>query len=123
MFSINLKNELYFNSMTLKDLAKITEIPYSRMITYVSKEKRLPNIVDGVKIAKCLNCTVEELVDGYTHNKNIQKTFKKNKYEKIQPLIDEILLLPPDIINSLQIFLARINNERRKCDLQNCKKK
>ena len=87
-FRENLRDELFFQGLKLTDLAERTKIPYRTLMTYVRSDYHLPNIENGVLIAKALNVSCEFLVKG---------TDDKIEYplKDIYPLIMEIKKLTP----------------------------
>lgn len=65
-FKENLKDELIYQDIKAIELAHDIKIPYSTLMSYLNKQKCLPNVEIGVKIAKRLNVSVEYLVFGTT---------------------------------------------------------
>jgi len=64
-FRDNLKQELKFNGILVKDLAVISGIPKRALDTYLLSEKAsIPPADTAVKIAKALGVSVEYLVIG-----------------------------------------------------------
>ena len=63
-FKNNLRNELNFRGMTVKELSAITGIPKPTISCYLSARQTMPTADAAVKIAKALNVTVEFLVTG-----------------------------------------------------------
>ncbi len=61
-FSENLRDTLEYRDMQIKELAAKTGISNSTIENYLSGQKSLPNVENGVKIAKTLGVTVEYLV-------------------------------------------------------------
>ena len=61
-FSENLKEALDFRGMQIKELSAKTGISKNTIDNYLSGQKSLPNVENGVKIAKTLGVTVEYLV-------------------------------------------------------------
>ena len=59
-FADNLKRELLFNDIQIKEFAGKVNVPYSTLLSYVSKDKRLPKVDIAVKIAQ------EKAVNGDT---------------------------------------------------------
>lgn len=49
-FGKNLRNELLYQDVTVKELSRLTKIPYSTLICYMNTTN-LPNVENGVKIA------------------------------------------------------------------------
>lgn len=63
-FAENLKNELIYNDIKIKELARETGIPYTTLLSYLNKTGASPNVETGVRIARALNVSVEYLVTG-----------------------------------------------------------
>ncbi len=61
-FSENLRDILDFRDIQTKELAAKTGISRNTIDNYLSGQKSLPNIENGVKIAKTLGVTAEYLV-------------------------------------------------------------
>lgn len=63
-FKENLKEEMIFQDIKPKELSEKTGISVNTLRNYINNHDALPNIDSAVKIAKALNLTVEELVEG-----------------------------------------------------------
>ena len=63
-FKENLKEEMIFQDIKPKELSEKTGISVNTLRNYINNHDALPNIDSAVKIAKALNVTVEELVEG-----------------------------------------------------------
>ncbi len=72
-FKENLREEMEFQDIKPKELADKTGISVNTLRNYINAHDALPNIDSAVKIAKALNTTVEELVEG---RKNFQEDHK-----------------------------------------------
>ena len=98
-FSENLRAELYYRNITIKELSFRTNIPYSTMLTYVRDDGNVPNVYVGCKIAKALDVSVEYLVNGEEFSARpsssqevLSKTTKTYvALEKIDSLLKEAL--------------------------------
>lgn len=73
-FKENLKDEMEFQDIKPKELSEKTGISVNTLRNYINKHDALPNIDSAVKIAKALNITVEELVEGRKNKSEFQKT-------------------------------------------------
>ena len=78
----NVKEELYYNLITQKDLAAAVGISYNTLQSWITKD-RLPDAEQALKIAKELNTNVEYLVTGKNEP---QKGIKQNLQEMIPKL-------------------------------------
>lgn len=63
-FRENLKDELEYQDITIKELSLKTEISNRSIENYLSKRESIPPADYAVKIAKALGVTVEYLVTG-----------------------------------------------------------
>ena len=95
-FKKNLKNELKYQDVQLKELSGRIGIPYGTMLSYVNHQECLPNVYIGYKIAKELNVTVEYLITGNPEDKYIKQYL---------PLYKELLLLPPSVIKAFESLI------------------
>lgn len=67
-FRENLKNELTYHGMLVKELAEKTGIPKRTLDNYLREKGSMPPADYAVRIAKALGTTVEYLVDGIIFN-------------------------------------------------------
>lgn len=65
-FRENLKNELTYQGMLVKELSVKTGIPKRTLDNYLREKGSMPPADYAVRIAKALNTSVEFLVDGIT---------------------------------------------------------
>ena len=72
-FAENLRDLLDYKGIELKELSAGTGISKNTLDNYLSGQKSLPNIENGVKIAKFLGVSVEYLVEGGTNTQENQK--------------------------------------------------
>jgi transcriptional regulator with XRE-family HTH domain len=63
-FKENLKSELIYSGMMVKELAATTGIKRHTLDNYLNTHNALPNADAAVKIAQALNVTVEYLITG-----------------------------------------------------------
>lgn len=63
-FRSNLRDELNYQDLTVKELSMRTGIPQPTLNSYLSSREAIPPADAAVKIAKALNVTVEYLVTG-----------------------------------------------------------
>jgi transcriptional regulator with XRE-family HTH domain len=63
-FGENLKSELVYQNMMVKELAAITGISRHTLDNYLNMRKRMPTADVAVKIAQALGVSVEYLVTG-----------------------------------------------------------
>ena len=72
-FKENLRDELNFQGMTVKELAAKTGLIKGSLDNYLGIRASIPPADVAVKIAKALNVSVEYLVTGEGSEKNEQK--------------------------------------------------
>jgi len=63
-FRENLRNELSYQDMTVKELSARTGIPIPTLDCYIGARATIPSVDAAVKIAQALQVSVEELVIG-----------------------------------------------------------
>jgi transcriptional regulator with XRE-family HTH domain len=63
-FRENLKNELSYNSILVKELAFVSGVPRRTIDKYLTEHGSIPSAENAVKIAQALGVTVEYLVTG-----------------------------------------------------------
>jgi transcriptional regulator with XRE-family HTH domain len=72
-FKENLREELEFNGISVKELAIQANIPRRSIDNYLSARQSMPPADYACRIARVLNTTVEELVGETTNQKNDEK--------------------------------------------------
>jgi len=110
-FKENLKTELEFQDMQVKELSEITGISRHTLGNYLSIRERIPTADVAVKIAKALGVSVEYLVTG-----------EENQFEKptlgpeIRALVQNFKLLRQDerkmIIAITQLYKNHRKNKK-----------
>ena len=95
-FKNNLKNELNYQDIQLKQLSERIGVSYSTLLCYVDHRECLPKMDIGYKIAKELNVTMEYLLTGNTEDIYMKSTL---------PIYKELIKLPPSIIKSLATII------------------
>lgn len=81
-FKENLKSELDFQGVLIKELSAKTGISKNTIGNYLTGHKSLPSAENAVKIADALGVTVEYLVKG-SSSKDLNKEKLSKKYRKI----------------------------------------
>jgi len=82
-FKENLREEMAFQDIKPKELSDKTGISVNTLRNYINNHDALPNIDSAVKIAKVLNTTVEELVEGRKNKAEFQKSDMTGKFLSI----------------------------------------
>lgn len=107
-FRENLKEELSYKGMLVKELADKSGVPKGTIDHYLAEKYTEPIAINAVKIAKVLNVSVEYLVTGQ------DKTFKNEdldlkKYREYSTLISQLDSLPQnqkDLVKSIVTNMA-----------------
>ena len=81
-FRENLRVELNYQGVTIKELSARTGIPVATLDCYLGTRATVPSVDTAVKIAKALQVTVEDLVIG--ENKNVEKHQNKTSQEALE---------------------------------------
>ena len=63
-FNQNLKKELAYSGMLIRELAEKSGIKLHTFNNYLSTKGQIPSVVTGAKIARALGVSVEQLVFG-----------------------------------------------------------
>lgn len=106
-FKENLKAELEYQDIQLKELAEKTRISKNTLSNYLTGHKSLPAADNAVKIAKALGVTVEYLVTGMSSDENTISSLPI-KHRKI---IDSLVNLDDTDLDSI---LALINSLKKR---------
>ena len=69
-FKENLRSELQYSGMLVKELAARSGVKKHSLDRYLDSRRQLPSVETGVKIAKALGVSVEYLVTGEDSPKN-----------------------------------------------------
>lgn len=116
MFRENLKEQIEYKGMIIKEVAAKTGISKRTIDTYVDSRAVIPNAEIAVKLAEALDTTVEYLVRGSDKKRtlDIPKKERRNcdKYKKI---IDDLNQIPQ---NDLPIIEAMIHAAAKKISEQ-----
>lgn len=88
-FKENLREEMDFQDIKPKELSDKTGISVNTLRNYINNHDALPNIDSAVKIAKVLNTTVEELVEGRKNKAEFQKSVMAGKFLSIFTKLSE----------------------------------
>lgn len=104
-FKENLKEELEFRGIQIKELAAQTGISKNTIANYLTSSNTIPNATSAVKIAQALNTTVESLVTGTLFEKESSCTIRK---------ISETLEFCDDLDREAVLSLVLKLKERKK---------
>lgn len=82
-FKDNLRNELQFRGLTVKELSALSEIKKQTLDNYLSTHNSTPSAEAAVKIAQALNVSVEYLVTGKNSYSQKESDLQLKKLEFI----------------------------------------
>ncbi len=88
-FRENLKEELIYQDMQIKELAQKTGLSKNTIANYLTVNGNLPNIESAVKIAQALGVSVEFLVTGKDAKLKPKKT-QSAKMKKINDVFQRL---------------------------------
>ena len=111
-FKENLKSELAYQNMLVKELAKNTGISRHTLDNYLNVRKRMPTADVAVKIAQTLGVSVEYLVTGEEKSPD-----KSSLGPEIRTLVQNFKLLSEEdrkmVISIMQLFKNKRNLKRK----------
>lgn len=110
-FRKNLRYEISFQGLQIKEVANKTGISNSTFLSYVDSRGSLPNVEVGVKIASVLGVTVEYLVTGEYTKKTSKTDPRLRKYKN---LLDDLDVIPEDIASPLINAIHFVAEQERK---------
>ena len=83
-FRENLRNELNYQGLTIKELSARTDIPVSTLDCYLGTRATVPSVDAALKIAQALRVSVDYLIIG-------EKTNKEHSQQKLCKEAQEII--------------------------------
>ena len=117
-FKENLKSELDYKNIKVKELAAETGISRRTIDQYLASAAKMPSAENAVKIAQVLGVSVEYLVNGTENTKSpSQKETEQNQlrlYRKYHNLIEKCENLDSDKIQLMEQLAE--NLEKKDCD-------
>lgn len=102
-FKENLKDELKYQDIKVKELADKTGIPKRTIDHYLTENSYMPSADNAVKIAQALHVSVEYLVTG----EDISFQFTMNK--KIPAITKKLIHLSDEDLDFFDSILDRLN--------------
>ncbi|MCL2295149.1 MAG: helix-turn-helix domain-containing protein [Spirochaetes bacterium] len=108
-FKENLKSELIYSGILVKELSAITGIKRHTLDNYLNTHNAIPNAENAVKIARALGVSVEYLITGEENQKQQKTIFSLSP--DIRLLIDIADKLSPKS-RSLAIKLVKALKEQ-----------
>jgi len=84
-FRNNLRSELAFQGITVKELSARTDIPIATLDCYLGSRATVPSVDTAFKIARALQVSIEYLVIGEeTGTKKPQRKFRRETQEIVR---------------------------------------
>ena len=106
MFRDNLKEQIEYKGMIIKELAAKTGISKRTIDTYVDSRAVIPNAEIAVKLAEALDTTVEYLVKGTEQKSNFDVPQRNQlDYEKYKKIIDALNMISQDYLPAIEAMI------------------
>lgn len=102
-FRENLREELNYQDMTVKELSALTNIPKPTLDCYLSARQVIPPADVAVKIANALNVSVEYLITGRDSQNNSKNSVSFCTEE--QNIIKDLNSIPNNLKESFKNLL------------------
>ena len=99
MFRDNLKEQIEYKGLIIKELAAKTGISKRTIDTYVDNRAVIPNAEVAVKLARALDTTVEYLVTGTEERAGSFADMHQRNYHKYQSIMSDLDSLPGDLLD------------------------
>lgn len=110
-FSKRLRSEIEYIGLNQKEFAAKAGIKKRALDAYLRAQQSMPPADTAVKIASVLGLSVEYLVTG----KEYQQSVDISNYLQFRNLLDDLAILPDEIIDLVKVMIkAAANNERKK---------
>lgn len=106
-FRENLKNELSYQGILVKELAEKTGINKRTLDNYLREKANIPPADIAVKIAKELNVSVEYLVTGKNSEIKDQNYLKISSKQKLESLTEKEIIIVENTLDSLVSSLIK----------------
>jgi transcriptional regulator with XRE-family HTH domain len=117
-FRENLRDELDYQNLTVKELSARTAIPKSTLDCYLGARANLPTLDAAVKIATALGVTVEYLATGVIRDRmgHVARDIPKdmNDYLKFRDVLDDLRVLPKTVLEPLKATVKAVAEQERK---------
>jgi transcriptional regulator with XRE-family HTH domain len=112
-FSQRLRSEIEYLGLNQKEFAAKAGIKKRALDAYLRGQQSMPPADTAVKIASALGLSVEYLVTG----KEYRQTVNISMYLKFRDILDDLAVLPAEIIDPVKAMIkTAANNERKKTE-------
>ena len=102
-FAENLRSELDYQGLIVKELAAKTGININTLNHYLSGNKSMPRADAAVKIARALDVTVEYLVTGVMARPNAANNMAK--FLPFREVLSDLIVLPEEILEPIKAMI------------------
>ena len=106
-FKENLKAELSFSGMLVKELAARSGIKKKTIDSYMGTKCYTPSVENAVKIAKALGVSVEYMVTGMDTVKKLPRSSLPSDIQEIVLVTRQLNMKDRDVILNLARFLKK----------------
>ena len=127
MFKSNFRAKMAELGMSAKDVANSMEKagytfeakePYRIVQSWVQKQAYLPNVISGYAIARALETTVEELVDGEAGAEYVRKIVRNDPRavqvpDRIFPIVKDLLLLDDKELRAIRANVEELAADKK----------
>ena len=110
-FSERLRSEIEYIGLNQKEFAAKAGIKKRALDAYLWAQQSMPPADTAVKIASALGLTVEYLITG----RETRRSVDISGYLKFRDILDDLTVLPPEILEPVKAMIkTAANNERKK---------
>lgn len=112
MFRDNLKEQIEYKGMIIKEVAAKAGISKRTMDTYVDSRAVIPNAEIAVKLAEALDTTVEYLVKGSEKKRTLDVPKKEHKsFDKYKKIIEDLNIIPKEELPIIEAMVHAVAKE------------
>jgi transcriptional regulator with XRE-family HTH domain len=112
-FRKNLRDELAYQNLTVKELAAKSGVAKGALDCYVGKQASVPPATTAVKIARALGVSVEYLVSGQESRHEAIVVSSSPRVHSVLKILEELDETNQDIIVEIARVLRRHNRHGR----------
>jgi len=113
-FSERIRSEIDYLGLSQKELAAEANVKIRALAMYLGAQQSMPPADVAVRIASVLGVSVEYLVTGKETKHSFKHPIKISKYIQFQDLLDDLLILPTDILIPIQSMIKTAAQYERK---------
>ena len=113
-FAYRLRSEIDYIGLSQKEFAAKAGIKKRALDAYLGAQQSMPPADIAVKIASALGLSVEYLVTG----KEIRRSRDISKYIQFRDILDDLSLLPAEVLNPIKAMIKTAGDYERKKNRQ-----